>query len=86
MGWHCSAVGRKIDFRLRADVDRFDRALQSLVFNFQDAIVLEQVASGWIPFEIPLKFPALSTIKISALSFTGTGDGGAMFTVILVDD
>ncbi len=86
MGWQASAVTRKIDFRLRADVSRASRTIQSLVFNFQDAMVLEQVASGWVPFVVPLKCPELSTIKISALSFTGAGDAGGQFDIILIDD
>ncbi len=86
LGWQASAVGRKIDFRLRADVHRADRELLNLVFNFQDTTVLDQVASGWIPFRIPLKCPELSTIKISGLSFTGTGDGGVSFDILLIDN
>ena len=85
-GWQCSSVTRKIDFRLRADVDRFSRALQAGVFNFQDAMVLEQTASGWIPFDVPLKIPSGATVKISATSFTGAGDAGGMFNMIFVDD
>lgn len=86
IGWQASAITRKIDFRLRADVDRQDRSLHALVFNFQDAVVLEQTASGWIPFWAPLKCPALSTIKISAVSFTGAGDAGGQFDILLIND
>jgi len=85
-GWDVSAITRKIDFKLRADVDRFSRALQTGVFNFQAVEVLEQVASGWLPFDPPLLMPALSTVKISAVSFTGTGDAGGNFSVTLIDD
>ena len=86
MGWHVSAVTRKIAFKLRADVNRATRAIQSGVFVFQDTMVLEQAPSGWIPFDVPLKCPQLSTIKASAISFTGTGDAGAAFDVILIDN
>tara|TARA_Y100000310_G_scaffold315428_1_gene365948 strand:- start:2002 stop:2262 length:261 start_codon:yes stop_codon:yes gene_type:complete len=86
MGWQASAITRKIDFRLRATVDRFDRSLQAGVFLFQDALVLEQVSSGWIPFAVPLKCPQLSVVKISAVSFTGAGDAGGQFDIVLVDN
>ena len=86
MGWQTSAVTRKIDMRLRADVDRFTRVLQPGVFNFQDAIVLEQVASPWVPFWAPLKMPAGAVVKISGISFTGTGDAGGQFDILLIDD
>jgi len=85
-GWDASAITRKVDFRLRADVDRFSRALQTGVFNFQAVEVLEQVASGWLPFDPPLLMPALSTVKISAISFAGAGDGGGNFSITLIDD
>jgi hypothetical protein len=85
-GWHVSAVSREIDFRLRADVNRATREIQSGVFNFQDVMVLDDVASGQIPFFVPLKCPQLSTIKVAALSFVGNGDGGCQFEMILVDD
>jgi hypothetical protein len=56
------------------------------VFLFQDALVLEQVSSGWIPFAVPLKCPQLSVVKISAVSFTGAGDAGGQFDIVLVDN
>ena len=86
IGWQASAITRKIDIRVRADIDRFDRSLQTGVFNFQDVIVLEQAPSGWIPIATPLKLPALSTIKMSGISFTGAGDGSGQFDIILIDD
>lgn len=86
MGWHASAATQKIDFRLRADVDRQTRVIQSGVFLFQDAMVLEQTSSGFIPFVVPLKCPQLSTIKVSAISFTVGGDAGAQFEIILINN
>jgi hypothetical protein len=85
-GWHASAVAQKIVFKLRADVDRATRQIQSGVFNFQDALILEKVASGQVPFWVPLKCPELSTIKVGALSFVGNGDGGCQFEMVLVDN
>ncbi len=86
MGWQASAITRKIDIKLRADVDRFDRSLIAGVFTFQDVIVLEQAVSGWIPFWSPLKMPSGAVIKISGISFTGTGDLGGQFDILLIDD
>ena len=86
MGWHCSAVTFKIDFRLRADIDRDDRTLQAGVFLFQDAMVLDIAANAYRTFAVPLECPAGSTIKISAQSFTGSGDAGGGFDLILMDD
>jgi len=85
MGWHASSVTRKIDFKLRADVDRHERTLQTGVFNFQDAMVLEATPSGYRPFAVPLKIPAGGTVKISAQSFTGSGDAGGGFDLMLVE-
>ena len=85
MGWHASAITQKMDFRLRADVHRGDRALQAGVFNFQDAMVLKDSASGHL-FAVPLECPSGSTIKMSAVSFTATGDGGGGFDLVIVNN
>jgi len=83
--WKSSTVTRKIDMRLRADVDRHNRGLQSGVFNFQDSEVLEQTSGPWT--DLPwILCPALSTIKVSGKSFTGTGDASATFAILVIDD
>ncbi len=86
LGWQVSALSFAVDFRLRATVMRFDRALLAGIFLFQDAIVIDVGASGWIPFEVPLRCPAESEVKISGLSTAAGGDGGAQFSILLIDD
>jgi len=85
MGWHASAIVKIVDFRLRATVDRFTRNLQS-AFNFQDAIVLDDAPSGWVPFNVPRKCPATSQIKVSGKSAAAGGDAGCQFDILLIDD
>lgn len=85
MGWHASAIVKIIDFRLRATVDRFTRNLQD-AFNFQDAMVLDDAPSGWIPFNVPRQCPATSQIKVSGVSQAAGGDAGCQFDVLLIDD
>lgn len=85
IGWEASAITRIIDMRLRANVDRATRTLQN-AFNFQDAVVLSDGSSGWIPFDAPLKCVAGSSVKVSGISAAAGGDGGAMFGILLIDD
>jgi len=85
LGWQASAVTKVIDFRLRANVDRFTRELHD-AFNFQDAMILETAPSGFIPFSIPLKCPAGAEIKVSGVSAAAGGDAGCQFDVLLLDD
>ena len=86
VGWHCSGITKRIDFRLRATVERFDRSLISDVFLFQDSVVLQDAASGWIPFEVPLQCAAGSIVKISGISDAAGGDAGAAFSIVVIDD
>jgi len=86
VGWQASGITKKIDLRLRATVERFDRSLISGVFLFQDILVLNDATSGWIPFEVPLKMPAGAVVKMSAISNAAGGDAAGQFDVILVDD
>jgi len=83
MGWQVSGITKKIDFRLRATVDRFTRTAQA-AYNFQDATVLLDNPSGYIPFPAPLKCPSCSAIKVSGISAAAGGDAGAQFDVLLV--
>jgi len=83
LGWHASGITKRVDVKLRANVDRFDRTLQS-AFNFQDNVVLNDAASPWIPLH--QKIPAGATIKISAISNAAGGDAGGMFKIKLIDD
>ena len=85
MGWQASGITKIIDIRLRATVDRLDRTLIS-AFNFQDALLLNDAASGHIPFNIPLKCPAGAQVKMSAQSSVAGGDAAGHFLVLLIDD
>lgn len=86
LGWQVSAITKKIDFRLRATVKKYDRTLLSGIFLFQDAIVLQDAPSGWMKCEVPLECPAGSEIKVSGKSAAAGGDGGAQFVVLLIDN
>jgi len=85
LGWQASAVTKVIDFRLRANVDRFTRELHD-AFNFQDALILETAPSGFVPFSVPLKCPAGAEIKISGVSAAAGGDAGCQFDILVLDD
>jgi len=85
LGWQASAIAKVVDFRLRANVDRFRRVRQD-AFNFQDAVILSDGASGWIPFIVPLKMPETSEIKVSGVSNGAGGDAGCRFDILLIDD
>jgi len=84
LGWQVSAVTKVVDFRLRANVDRFDRTLQS-AFNFQDAVIVDTTPSGWTPLPF-LKCPAGAQIKVSGVSAAAGGDAGCQFDILLIDD
>ena len=86
VGWQASGITRKIDIRLRATVERFDRALIPGVFLFQDIAVLNDTTSGWIPFLVPLMMPAGAIIKLSAVSAAAGGDAAGQFDIMIVDD
>jgi len=85
LGWQASAITKVVDFRLRANVDRFRRVRQD-AFNFQDAAILSDGASGWTPFIVPLKMPETSEIKVSGVSNGAGGDAGCQFNILLIDD
>lgn len=82
--WNCSAITRKVDFRLRATSDRLTGKLVPGVFLFQDAIVLDDAPS---PTELlAIKpIPPTATIKVSALSSGAGGDAGASFQIIVFE-
>lgn len=86
MGWKSSGIIKEIDLRLRATVERFDRSLLPGVFLFQDAEVLNDSTSGWMPFDAPLRMPSLAVVKISAISKAAGGDAGGAFTILLIDN
>jgi len=86
VGWQVSGITKKIDLRLRATVERFDRSLIPGVFLFQDIMVLNDATSGWIPFVVPLKMPAGAVIKLSGISSAAGGDGAGQFDIMVVDD
>lgn len=86
MGWQVTGISQRIDCRLRATVERFDRSLTAGVFLFQDIVVLKDMASGWIPFTVPLKMPSGAEIKMSAISAAAAGDAGGQFDIMLVDE
>lgn len=86
MGWQATGVTKKIDIRLRATVERFDRSLLPGVFLFQDNLLLNDSTSGWIPFDAPLKMPSLAVVKMSGISFVAGGDAGGAFTILLIDN
>ena len=86
LGWEASGITKRIDFRLRATVDRFDRSLTPDVFLFQDAVVLQDSTSGWRPFKTPLKIPASGMVKVSAISAAAGGDAGTSFDILIIDD
>jgi len=86
VGWQASGITKKIDIRLRATVERFDRALIPGVFLFQDIVVLNDTTSGWIPFMVPLMMPAGAIIKLSGISSAAGGDAAGQFDIMLVDD
>jgi len=85
IGWQVSAITKKIDIRLRATVERFDRSLLPGVFLFQDIAVLQDVTSGYIPFPVPLRMPAGAIVKMSGLSEASGGDAGGQFDIMVVD-
>lgn len=84
--WSCSGITKEIDFRLRATVDRGTHQLMPGVFLFQDAMVLNDEASGNIIFSIPILLPPLSTVKVSGRSAAAGGDGGATIEVLMVEN
>lgn len=84
-GWQASGITKIIDVRLRATVDRMTRGLIT-TFTFQDALLLDDAASGHIPFPVPLKMPAGAQIKLSAQSNVAGGDAAGHFSVLLIDD
>lgn len=86
MGWQATGVTKKIDVRLRATVERFDRSLLPGIFLFQDNLLLNDSTSGWIPFDAPLRMPCLAVVKMSAISFVAGGDAGGAFTILLIDN
>lgn len=86
LGWQASSISQKIDIRLRATVMRVDRSLLPGIFLFQDIAILNNAASGWIPFNVPLKCPAGAQIKISGKASAANGDAGGQFDILLIDD
>lgn len=86
LGWEVSAITKRIDFRLRATVERFDRTLVPDVFLFQDAVVLQDAPSAWRPFTSPSSIPASGVVKASAISAAAGGDAGASFDILIIDD
>lgn len=86
LGWEASGITKRIDFRLRATVERFDRTLTPDVFLFQDAVVLQDSPSGWRPFKTPPLIPASGVAKVSAVSAAAGGDAGASFDILLIDN
>ena len=86
VGWQASGITKKIDLRLRATVERFDRTLIDGIFLFQDILVLDNGTSGYIPFYVPLEMPAGAVVKMSAKSNAAGGDAAGQFDIILIDD
>lgn len=86
LGWHCTAITKQIDFRLRATVERFDRTLLPGVFLFQDVMVLNDGSSPWVDLRGQGPLPAGATIKVSGLSAAAGGNAGAMFKILLIDN
>jgi len=85
-GWQCSAVTKKIDLRLRATVQRVDRTLIAGVFLFQDAVVLNDAPSGWLPLDAPLLMPAGAIVKMSGQAASTGGDAGGKFNILIIDN
>ena len=85
-GWQSSSVVKRVDIRLRATVERFDRTIVPGVFLFQDNVVLNDAVSGWLPFDVWLKVPAGGEVKISGISAAAGGDAGGKFNILLIDD
>jgi len=86
IGWRNEAIGKKMDFRLRATVDRFARTLLPGVFLFQDVTINEKRPGPWIKLDPPLECPALSAVKVSALADSAGGEGSCMFAIVLIAD
>lgn len=84
-GYLPSGITKKIDLRLRGNASRFDRSLTT-AFLFQGVVVTNDNSPGWIPYEIPVKMPAMSTVKMSGVSAAAGGDAGVEFAVLLIDD
>jgi len=81
--WRTTAVTKQVDFRLRANVDRFSRAVIG-PFLFQDASLQDVGSSPDI--HLCAKIPMLGTVKISGLSVAGGGGGSCAFDLLLVDN
>ena len=47
------------------------------IYIFRHTVILINSTSGWIPFDPPLKIPALSTVKISVWTTGATLVNGA---------
>jgi hypothetical protein len=86
IGWQSSGITKQVDLRLRATVERSNRALLPGVFLFQDVVVLNDSTSGWIPFDVPLMMPSGAVVKLSAQADSVGGDAGGVFDIVLVDD
>lgn len=85
LGWHASGIKKRIDFRLRAQRDRFDSSLLP-AFLFQDSTSLENAPSGWIPFSGWVKCAAQAQVKVSAKADLTGGEGSAGFTIMFIED
>jgi len=85
INWHVSGMKKKIDFQLRATVDRDTRELVEGVFLFQDSESAEKANSGLLDGK-GTRFPAKSTIKLSAKADGADGEGAGSFTLLIVDD
>lgn len=83
--WDASSLKQRIDFKLRADVDRSTRQLTANAFLFQDEVVLETTDSGVRPGNY-LSLPALSTVKVSGRAGVVGAIGASNVTLLLIDD
>lgn len=84
LGWHGTSTKQPASLRLRATCSRYDRTLLPGVFIIQDVVNVNNSSSGHIPFDVPLRFPPMTDIKISALGGAGGSDVSGSFVIMLM--
>ena len=85
VGWQGAGLKKRIDFYLRATVERFDRSITSGVYLFQDVVSAEATTFAWRPLPFH-KVPAGGKVKISVKADAVGGVATGSFDVLVVAD